>query len=72
MEKSKNSLLCKNWYSHVFIDIQIQCTNSGGVLDFLMDCQYLNSESEILFVLSSITKKGEIESASRPLIDFGD
>jgi hypothetical protein len=30
------------------------------------------SKSEILFVLSSIIKKGEIESASRPLIDFGD
>jgi hypothetical protein len=29
-------------------------------------------KSEILFVVSSITKKGEIESASRPLIDFGN
>jgi hypothetical protein len=29
-------------------------------------------QNEILFVLSSITKKGEIKSASRPLFDFGD
>jgi hypothetical protein len=29
-------------------------------------------KNEILFVLSSITKKGEIKSASRPIIDFGD
>jgi hypothetical protein len=30
------------------------------------------SKSETLFELSSIIKKGEIENASRPLIDFGD
>jgi hypothetical protein len=45
---------------------KIQCTNSGRV--FYFD-ELLNfySKSETLFMLSSITKKEEIESASRPL-----
>ena len=33
---------------------------------------FYSSLYEPKLVLSSITKKGEIESASRPLIDFGD
>jgi hypothetical protein len=43
-----------------------------GSFTFLMDCQCFNFKSEILFVLSSITKKGKIKSVSRPLIDFSD
>jgi hypothetical protein len=50
---------------------KILCTNSGGVFYF-DELSSFYSKSEILFVLSSITKNGEIESASRPLIDFGD
>jgi hypothetical protein len=38
----------------------------------LMNYHCFIYKSEILFVLSSIIKKREIESASRPLIDFGD
>jgi hypothetical protein len=50
---------------------KIQCINSGGVFYF-NELSSFYSKGETLFVLSSITKKGEIESASRPLIDFGD
>jgi hypothetical protein len=50
---------------------EIQCTNSGGVFYF-DELSSFYSKSETLFVLSSITKKGEIESTSRPLIYFGD
>jgi hypothetical protein len=50
---------------------KIQCTNSGG--DFYFDELWsFYIKNETLFVLSSITQKGEIESASRPLMDFSD
>jgi hypothetical protein len=32
-KKEKLSFV-QNWHSHAFIDIQIQCTNLGGVLHF--------------------------------------
>jgi hypothetical protein len=48
-----------------------QCTNSRGVFYF-NELSSFYSKSETLFVLSPITKKGEIESASRPLMSFGD
>jgi hypothetical protein len=50
---------------------KIQCTNSGGVFYF-DGLSSFYSKSKTLFVLSSITKKGKIESASRPLMSFGD
>jgi hypothetical protein len=50
---------------------KIQCTNSGGVFYF-DELSIFYSKSETLFMLSSITKKEEIESESRPLINFGD
>jgi hypothetical protein len=50
---------------------KIQCTNSGAVFYF-DGLSSFYSKSKTLFVLSSITKKGEIESASRPLMSFGD
>jgi hypothetical protein len=49
-----------------------QCTNSGEVFLLFDELSKIYFKSEILFVLSSITKKEEIESAFRPLIDFGD
>ncbi len=44
----------------------------GGV--FVLVFIHFNSRNQLLskfIVLSSITKKGEIESASRPLVNFG-
>jgi hypothetical protein len=46
---------------------KIQCTNLGGVFYF-DELSSFYFKSETLFVLSSITKKGEIESASMPLM----
>jgi hypothetical protein len=43
----------------------------GGVSLFFDELSRFIS-NKILFVLSSITKKGDIENASRPIIDFGD
>ncbi len=48
---------------HLLI-FKIQYTNSGGVFYF-DELSSFYFKSETLFVLSSITKKGEIESASR-------
>jgi hypothetical protein len=71
MEKRKTLFCAKiGIVMHLFI-FKIQCTNSGGVFYF-DELSRFYSKSERLFVLSSITKMGEIESASRPLIDFGD
>jgi hypothetical protein len=56
---------------HVLI-FKTQCTNSGEVFLLFDELSKIYFKSEILFVLSSITKKEEIESAFRPLIDFGD
>jgi hypothetical protein len=56
-----------NWHSHVFIDIQNSMPNLGGVFYF-DELSSFYFKSETLFVLSSITKKGEIESASMPLM----
>jgi hypothetical protein len=43
-----------------------------GEFSISMNYQVFFFKSETLFVLSSIIKKGEIESASRLLFDFGD
>jgi hypothetical protein len=70
--KKKKLPFCANIgiVMHLLI-FEIQCINSGGVFYFdELSSSY--SKSETLFVLSSITKKGETESASRPLIDFSD
>jgi hypothetical protein len=49
------------------------CTYLGRALHFVgYNSRILFLPCELKLVLSSITKKGEIESASRPLIDFGD
>jgi hypothetical protein len=50
---------------------KIQCTNSGGVFYF-DGLSSFYSKSKTLFVLSSITKKREIDNASMSLIDFSD
>jgi hypothetical protein len=69
--KEKLSFCAKIGIVMPLLIFNIQCTNSGGVFYF-DGLSSFYSKSETLFVLSSITKKGEIESASRPLIDFGD
>jgi hypothetical protein len=56
MEKETLSICAKLGIVMPLLIFKIQYTNLGGAL----------------FVLSPITKKGEIESASRPLMDFGD
>jgi hypothetical protein len=71
MEKGKTPFCAKIGIVMSLLIFKIQCTNSGGVFYF-DELSSFYSKSEILFVLSSITKNGEIESASRPLIDFGD
>jgi hypothetical protein len=43
-----------------------------GSFLFSINFQGFISKSEILFELLLITKKGKIENASRPLMDFGD
>jgi hypothetical protein len=65
MKKGK-SPFCAKIGSHVF-NAEIQ-----GGSSISMNYQVFYSKSETLFVLSSITKNGKIESAFRPLIDFGD
>jgi hypothetical protein len=50
---------------------KFQCTNIGGAFYFNELSSYY-SKNETLFVLSSIIKKEEIKSASRPLMSFGD
>jgi hypothetical protein len=70
MEKGKTPF-CAKIGSHAFIDIQNSMHKFKGGFYF-NGLSSFYSKSETLFVLSSITKKGEIESASRPLIDFGD
>jgi hypothetical protein len=71
MEKGKTTFCVKIGIVMPLLIFNIQCTNLGRVFYF-NELSSFYSKSEILFVLSSITKKGEIESASRPLIDFGD
>jgi hypothetical protein len=71
MEKGKTPFCAKICLVMPLLIFKIQCTNSGGVFYF-DELSSFYSKSEILFVLSSITKKGEIKSVSRPLINFGD
>jgi hypothetical protein len=70
--KKEETLICaKIGIVMPLLIFNIQCTNSRGVFYFDELLRFY-FKSEILFVLSSITKNWEIESASRPLIDFGD
>jgi hypothetical protein len=69
--KRKNVFCAKIGIAIPLLIFKIQCTNSGGVFYF-DELSSFYSKNETLFVLSSISKKGEIESASRPLMDFGD
>jgi hypothetical protein len=71
MEKGKTVFCAKIGIAIPLLIFKIQCTNSGGVFYF-DELSSFYSKSETLFVLSSISKKGEIESASRLLMDFGD
>jgi hypothetical protein len=71
MEKGKTPFYAKiSIVMHLSI-FKIQCTNSWGIFYF-DELSSFYSKSETLFVLSSITEKGEIESASRPIMNFGD
>jgi hypothetical protein len=73
LEKEKALFCAKIGIVMPVLIFKTQCTNSGGGVSLLFDeLSRFYFKSEILFVLSSITKKEEIESASRPLIDFGD
>jgi hypothetical protein len=71
MEEGKPLFCTKTGIVMPLLIFKIQCTNLRGVSIF-DELSSFYSKSEILFVLSSITKKGEIESASRPLMNFGD
>jgi hypothetical protein len=71
MEKGKTLFCAKIGIIMPLLIFKIQCTNSGGVFYF-DELSSFYSKSETLFVLSSITKKGDIESASRPLMSFSD
>jgi hypothetical protein len=70
-KKEKTPFCAKIGIVMPLLIFKIQCTNSAGVFYF-DELSSFYSKNETLFVLSSITKKGEIESASRPLINFGD
>jgi hypothetical protein len=70
MKKGKTPFCTKNG-SHAFIDIQNLMHKFRGGSNF-DELSSFYSKSEILFVLSSITKKWVIESAYRPLIDFSN
>jgi hypothetical protein len=72
LEKEKALFCAKIGIVMPVLIFKTQCTNSGGVSLLFDELSRFYFKSEILFVLSSITKKEEIESASRPLIDFGD
>jgi hypothetical protein len=71
MQKGKTPFSAKIRLVMPLLIFKIQCTNSEGVFYF-DELSSFYSKSEILFVLSSITKKREIKSVSRPLINFGD
>jgi hypothetical protein len=71
MDKGKTLFCAKIGIVMPLLIFKIQCTNSGRIFYF-DELSSFYFKSEILFVLSSITKKGDIESASRPLIDFSD
>jgi hypothetical protein len=70
-KKERLPFVLKIWHSHALLILKIQCTNSGGAFYF-DELTSFYIKNEILFVLSSITKKGEIVSASRLLMDFGN
>jgi hypothetical protein len=69
--KKQELSFVQNWHSHAIIDIQNPLHKLRG-LSISMNYQVIILKTETLMVLSSITKKGEIESASRPLMSFGD
>jgi hypothetical protein len=71
MEKEKTPFCANIGIIMPLLVFKIQCKNSGGVFYF-DELSKFYTKNETLFVLSSITIKGEIESASRPLMDFGD
>jgi hypothetical protein len=71
MEQGKTPFCAKIGIAMSLLILKIQCTNSGGVFYF-DELSSFYSKSETLFVLPSITKNEEIESVSRPLIDFSD
>jgi hypothetical protein len=70
--KRKNSLCAKIGIVMPLLIFKIQCINLGGEVSISMNYQVFNSKNETFFELPSITKKGKIKSASRPLIDFDD
>jgi hypothetical protein len=65
MEKEKTLACAKIGTLMPLLIFKIQCTNSWGDSNF-DELSSFYSKSETLFVLSPITKKGEIESASSP------
>jgi hypothetical protein len=62
--------MCIGIWDHFELYMHIFRGSSSILLFFNSWILFFPCESKL--VLSSITKKGEIESASRPLIDFGD
>jgi hypothetical protein len=71
--KKEETLICaKIGVVMPLLIFKILYTNSGEFSPFFDELSRFSSKSEMLSVLSSITKKGEIESVSRPLIDFDD
>jgi hypothetical protein len=71
MEKGKTLFYAKIVIVMALLIFKFNAQIQGGVF-FFDELSSFYSKSETLFVLSSITKMGEIKSASRPLIDFGD
>jgi hypothetical protein len=62
-KKKKLPFCAKIWHSNAIIDIQdLMHIFGGGVVS--MDCH--------VYIPNKKSKKGEIESASRLLVDFGD
>ena len=71
-EKGKTLFCAKIGIVMPLLSFKFNAQIQGGVSLLFDELSRFYFKSEIPFVLSSITKKGEIESASRHLTDFGD
>jgi hypothetical protein len=74
-QKERLLFVLKNWLlislCMLLLIFKIECSNLGGAFYF-DELLSFYIKNDTLFVLSSITKKGQIECASRPLMNFGD
>jgi hypothetical protein len=72
MEKGKTPFCAKIGIVMPLLSFKFNAQIHGEFLYFLMNCQDFISKVESYLCCHQSPIKGEIENASRPLIDFGD